>query len=156
MVTRADLYLTLRRFDDAWEIVDELLQATKDATPLDAASIHIERLRRYFTWATRGYDEMEKTLQPREDRGIANPLAQLVEVEGLEEWIQIQEGVCTKAGRTRKRIKKLGLYGVAARLIAVGVFPGCPATDGPSAQLVTEMFPECRDRPVPTAVGVLQ
>jgi hypothetical protein len=156
LIAKADLQILKREFEDAWAIVEELLGATRDATPLDASSIPLERLRRFYFWATRGYDEMERIIQPVLHRGIGNRLAELLEIQGLQEWIELQEGVCKQPGHTQRRISHLGLFGVAARLITAGVFPGSPNGDGSSAQQAMGIFPECHGRIVPTKVGVLQ
>ena len=156
LIAKADLQLSKREFENAWAIVEELLVATRDATPLDASSIQLERLRRFYFWATRGYNELERIIQPLPHRGIGNRLAELLEIQGLQEWIELQEGVCKQPGHTQRRISHLGLFGVAARLITAGVFPGSPSGDGSSARQVTGIFPECHRRIVPTDVGVLQ
>ena len=156
LVARADLQMCQREFEGAWATVEELLMATRHVTPLDTSSIQVERLRRFYFWATRGYDEMERIIQPVRHRGIGNRLAHLLEIAGLKEWIELQEGTCEEPGQTQREIRNLGLFGVAARLITTGVFPGNPISKGSSAQQVTEMFVECHGRVVPSNVGVLQ
>ncbi|MFC1640278.1 AAA family ATPase [Gemmatimonadota bacterium] len=142
-LTGADLHLAKGENDEAWVLVKDALALTGDRYRLVPDLGQYWRLRRHYYTATGGDSSV--------DSSSLMKVAHVLELNAFDEWCS-QNDQRTEA---LDELAELGLFGVLARLAAVGVRygPMKSATAEPSgAGAVKEAFPDQQWEVIPSAV----
>ena len=148
-LTEADLHLAKGEPDNAWPLVKQALSHTGDRHRLVPDVGQYWRLRRHYYSVTGDGEAMT----------AGNPtliaLAHVLELQAFEEWCTREDVAQRKRTPAVTELVRLGLFGVLARLAAVGVrsqlFQSA-AAEASGAQVVIECFPDEQWEGIPSAV----
>ncbi len=154
LLARADYCLACQEPERAWSIVERLVAQVKQRPFLGGAAGHFERLRLHYVWSTKGLAGL-RSLSPARLEGMGNGLASRLEVRAVEEWINLREAPANDRGNAVEEICSKGLWGVLARLIAIGVIlPGLPTPvrGETPAKVVARVYKCGGGLPVPESV----
>lgn len=148
LLAQADFHLATHEPERAWPLVEQAIALCGDRSHVLDHAGQFARLRRHFLWVTEGY-QVIKQLDPEDRRGgTYSILADALELQAFNDWMAGVEGQPSDEQTGLARIVRQRLYGVIARLLAVGVvFPSMPQPRAgeSSAQLVARVFqPEQR------------
>jgi tetratricopeptide (TPR) repeat protein len=152
LAARADIHIAKAELERAWPLVDEAITLTKDRFHLLADAGQLARLRTHFLWVTRGYELIRGRFTERASKLAVLRLSEWLEARAFEQWVASCEGDTADGQDAAEQLFQLRLYGVIARLLAVGVrFPQIPEThpEEPSALAVQRAFPPSQRLPVP-------
>jgi tetratricopeptide (TPR) repeat protein len=156
LVAMTNLQIARGSYSSAWAWAEEAI-ATASKHSIDPFSVaDLERVRRHFLWATRGYDAMARATTKDDHRHATLRESQRLELMAFSEWIDLQEHRGSASSVALDQMIERGVFGAIAHLVALNTYPGklpARAEGESSAQLVIRSFPASRQRPVPEAVG---
>jgi len=137
----ADLHLARSEPELAWPLVQQAVDLAGDRWVLLADAGQYARLRKHLLWVTTGLQPRENGPQGVPTQGVALTLAEQLEVQAFEEWMGAAGAPYHEVAACE--LVKRRLFGVLARLVAVGVrfqtIPE-PCTGESSAQLIARVF----------------
>ncbi len=143
--TRADVHIAMGQSEAALPLIEHAMNLTGDRCYVLADPGQFARLRAQFLWLTKGYEHIKREPAKREGRTGLSRLSDWLEVRAFEEWIAYREKDFDASLNAANELVRLKLYGVVARLLALGVgFPsiGDVGTGESSAKAVERIFPE--------------
>jgi tetratricopeptide (TPR) repeat protein len=155
LIPKAELLIAQGESERAWLIIEEAVERTEGRAYHSGELAGLERLRRQWILATRGYEALQVAAT---ETARTNRIAELFQLRGLQEWAAERQG--QKIDPARSVIRELcsvRMYGVIAQLIVHGICPGDLPELRPgesSAQLVARLFPDSAPGGVPQRVPV--
>ena len=148
LATQADLHLAKLEPERAWPLVEEAISMTGGRWRLLNDVGQFARLKRHFLWKTEGYDAVRKLDAQEGPEQDWMKVADRLEALAFGQWIAWVEGDAQNQDSAMLELVKRGIFGVLARLVAVGVrWPTVTEPQGgeSSAQLIARVFqPEQR------------
>ncbi len=141
----ADLHLATSEHEWAWPYVREAIDLTGDKRGVLVDTGQFLRLREYLEWQTAPAPERPPLRSVRRASDHPLSLSEELELRAFEEWLDSET---TPSQPAASELVERGLFGVLARLVAIGVrlqgIPG-PREGESSAQLIARVFrPEQR------------
>jgi tetratricopeptide (TPR) repeat protein len=139
----ADLHLAKSEHEWAWPLVREAVDLTGDRWGVLVDAGQFLRLREYMDCQTAPTpDRRNSSGAGRAQRDLLD-LSEQLELRGFEEWVGFERNEATPSKTVAGELIGHGLFGVLARLLAIGVrfqdVPG-PGVGESSAQLVARVF----------------
>ncbi len=143
----ADLKVGLGHLREAWALVEKAESLRDRRTYLLSDMGRVERLRRYHLWHTRGYDALNSFKNEGAKCDPCIQIADRLEVEALEEWINWVHGrLNPRDAESTRRLWSMNLTGIAAWLDRLGTL--VPVDTSESQQVART------HRPDPDVVGI--
>jgi DNA-binding SARP family transcriptional activator len=150
-VAQADLHLAKGEPERAWPLVEDAIALAAGRWRLLTDVGQFARLQMHFLWKTKGYDAVRTAEAEQQREQDRMKVADRLELLAVRQWIAWVEGDAQVGDDAELELVKHGVFGVMARLIAVGVrLPtiSVQRCGESSARLVARVYPPDQ-RPAP-------
>src|SRR6185503_18890089 len=127
LTVRAEFLIAQDQQEHAWLAVESAVSLARDRALAWSDLAGLERLRRHWILVTQGYDAyIEAAKSPTDPRSIDR-----LEHRALGEWAAIKHGRESGGDAVIEELRSLGLFGVLAKLLALGIYPSGVVTAVP-------------------------
>jgi tetratricopeptide (TPR) repeat protein len=159
LLDKADLCIARSEPEWAWPFVREAVRLAGNRWTLLADAGQFARLRKHMLWITGGQEEQEPMTASGPIGRIALNVTETLELKAFDEWIGCVRNGTKCPGTTTRELIDRRLFGVLARLLAVGIrtenIPA-PVAGESSAQLVVRLYAPGQEWALPAVDDLLQ